>query len=417
MWQPAAAWLLVRVNIKLHFGVAVLVWSACLGLMAACSNFGGLAACRFLLGCAESAMLPICGSITGMWYTRNEQSVRVGIWYSMVGFGGIFGSLVSYGMYALRPGALARWQFIFVLLGPVTFVYGVYVLLVVPASPGRAWFLSPRERRIALERIRANKTGTTSSAIRWYQVWEALRDPRLYLAALSVFATALPNGGVTSFSAVLIEGFGFDKRTTSLVGMATGGSEVLGMWLCTWLAFRIRSRFWPALIGISVGIAGAAVMLGLPLGERVGRLIGLCFLYWFPIGMMLFIPWIQSMAAGATKRATFYCVYQLFYAAGNLSGESSRTHADDARDAEEPRPADAPQGPRCSAPRTLHCTSPHASPSCPACACTPRRWRRSMSCTGSGTGGATHAQRRPKPRPPRRTTSSSRSASRLLAQC
>lgn len=320
VWQPFAAWLLVRVSIKVHFGCAVLAWSTCLGCMAACHNFAGLAACRFLLGCAESAMLPICGSVTGMWYTRNEQSVRVGLWYSMVGWGGIFGSIISYGMYALPPGSLRKWQFIFVLLGPLTFVYGVYVLLVVPASPARAWFLTPRERLIALERIRANKTGTTGSGIRWYQVREAFQDPRIYLAALSVFATSIPNGGVTSFSAVLIQGFGFDKRTTSLVGISTGASEILGMWLATYAAYRLRSRFWPALSGILVGIAGAGVMLGLPAGERVGRLVGLCFVYWFPIGMMLFIPWIQSMTSGATKRATFYCVYQLFYGAGNLAG-------------------------------------------------------------------------------------------------
>lgn len=64
-----------------------------LGCMAACHNFAGMAALRFLLGMAESAMIPILGAVTGMFYTRDEQATRVGIWFGSVGPSQIFGGL------------------------------------------------------------------------------------------------------------------------------------------------------------------------------------------------------------------------------------------------------------------------------------------------------------------------------------
>lgn len=61
---------------------------------------------------------------------------------------------------------------------------------------------------MAIERIRANKTGTAPTGIKWYQVREAFRDPRFYLVAVALLSGSVPNGGITSFGATIIKGFG-----------------------------------------------------------------------------------------------------------------------------------------------------------------------------------------------------------------
>lgn len=45
------------------------------------------------------------------------------------------------------------------------------------------------------ERIRSNLTGTVSYKFEFYQVKEALLDVRLYMVALLVFCSGVPNGG------------------------------------------------------------------------------------------------------------------------------------------------------------------------------------------------------------------------------
>ena len=50
--------------------------------IAACSNFAGLASCRFLLGFFESLTFPGFSLVIGSWYTRKEQVIRIAIIFS-----------------------------------------------------------------------------------------------------------------------------------------------------------------------------------------------------------------------------------------------------------------------------------------------------------------------------------------------
>ncbi len=58
----------------------VLVWSICLMCHAACTSFGGLFAVRFIMGICEGASTAGFLIVTSMFYTREEQTVRVGYW-------------------------------------------------------------------------------------------------------------------------------------------------------------------------------------------------------------------------------------------------------------------------------------------------------------------------------------------------
>jgi MFS family permease len=44
--------------------------------MAACTSFGGLFACRFLLGGFEALLIPAVTLVIAMWYKPNEQPAR-----------------------------------------------------------------------------------------------------------------------------------------------------------------------------------------------------------------------------------------------------------------------------------------------------------------------------------------------------
>lgn len=58
----------------------IFVWSVALLCHAAATNFGGLFACRVFLGICEGAITPGFLLVTSMFYTRQEQSQRVGYW-------------------------------------------------------------------------------------------------------------------------------------------------------------------------------------------------------------------------------------------------------------------------------------------------------------------------------------------------
>lgn len=54
----------------------VVAWGAVLMITAASGNFGGLLACRFLLGVFESAITPLFIMMVGMWVSRSPAPRR-----------------------------------------------------------------------------------------------------------------------------------------------------------------------------------------------------------------------------------------------------------------------------------------------------------------------------------------------------
>jgi hypothetical protein len=110
-----------------------------------------------------------------MWYTRDEQALVIGSFYSMNGFQQCVGGLIAYGIAQLDHLALKNWQILFTvrsyrsfslhiltlvqLLGCLTFAWGIFVLWWLPDSPMRASCWSPEDRILIAERVRKNDTG------------------------------------------------------------------------------------------------------------------------------------------------------------------------------------------------------------------------------------------------------------------
>ena len=64
-----------------YLGANVVLWGIIVTLNCVCKNYASLVALRVLLGCFESSVAPSLVTITGMWYKKREQVVRMGIWY------------------------------------------------------------------------------------------------------------------------------------------------------------------------------------------------------------------------------------------------------------------------------------------------------------------------------------------------
>ena len=63
-----------------HFSTNILVWGTALLGHAACKDFGGLFVVRFILGMCEGSITAGFMIVSSMFYTRNEQTLRVGYW-------------------------------------------------------------------------------------------------------------------------------------------------------------------------------------------------------------------------------------------------------------------------------------------------------------------------------------------------
>jgi MFS family permease len=76
----------------------MLSWGTIMMAMAAVENAAGLLAARFFLGVTESGLFPGSVYLISLWYTRSEQALRNGLFFSTATMAGAFGGVLAYGI-------------------------------------------------------------------------------------------------------------------------------------------------------------------------------------------------------------------------------------------------------------------------------------------------------------------------------
>jgi MFS family permease len=215
-----AGWLIGRYKAQRVMAGSCLIWGLMVVLLTQARSFQSALAVRFFLGVFEAAVTPGLTLMTGFYYSRNEIPLRQCIWYSSLGWGGIIGSYISMGISTL-PASIKpeRWEILFFILGGITMLWAVLIYIFLPDSPANARFLTQRERLIAVRRVAGNDTGIKNKAFNKGQAIVALTDPKAILIFVSVFAAAIPNGVVNSFSTIIIRDMGFSVKKTTQVSM------------------------------------------------------------------------------------------------------------------------------------------------------------------------------------------------------
>ncbi|OAL69364.1 MFS allantoate transporter [Trichophyton violaceum] len=271
--QPLLLWIFGMGTSYQFYVAEVSRWGFFLMLQAACKNFTALAVLRTLAGAAEACSDPGFLLVTSMWYTRKEQPVRLGLWYTANGFGIAIGGLLGYGIGSIK-GDLPSWKYEFIIIGALCCAWGIVIFLFLPDSPVTAPFLNQRDRRRAVERVRSNQTGIENKQLKPYQIKEAFLDYKLYLFFLLGVVCNIPNGGISNFGTIIIHGFGFSTLVTTLMQIPYGIIIAVSILLCVYLNNKFENRRCLFIILFLLpNIAGAFGLRFLAHDQKAGRLI------------------------------------------------------------------------------------------------------------------------------------------------
>jgi len=115
IWALPTNLLMQRLPVGKYLGFNIVLWGVFLMLQAAAKNFAGLAALRAFAGAAEAASDPSFMLITAMWFTRREQPIRMGLWYTANGCGIALGGLLGFAIGHIK-GSLPSWKYEFLIM-------------------------------------------------------------------------------------------------------------------------------------------------------------------------------------------------------------------------------------------------------------------------------------------------------------
>jgi len=288
---------------------------------AGAKSFTTLAVLRALSGAAEGCSDSAFMLITAMWYTRREQPVRIGLWYAANGIGNSLGGLLGYAIGHIS-GSLPSWKYEFLIIGALCAIWGIVLFIFLPDSPVTAKFLSQTEKRIAVERLRGNQTGVENKHFKWYQVREAVLDYKTYFFFLIAFFANVPNGGISNFGTIIIQGFGYSTLVTTLLSIPYGVIIVLSILSCVYLndRFPVNNRWRMAVIYLLPSVAGAFGLRFVPHDSKVARLIMYYLTGPQQGAFVLVLSMFTANTAGHTKKVITSATLILGLCAGNIAG-------------------------------------------------------------------------------------------------
>ena len=305
-----------KFRISRFLSVATVLWGITVMAAAACKSWEGLIIQRVFLGVIESAISPSFMLLTSKFYKQSEQPVRSSWWYSGNGWFTAIAPIANFGLGKINGG---DWRYMYIVMGAVTIVWG-FVLLLLPSSPITAPFLTPRERIVAIERLRAGQQGIECKTLKAYQIWEGLRDVKLYVFAISMGATYVINGGLTSgFGPLLVSEFGYSNLQSSLLQIPLGAVVVIAILGSGYLASAIPNIRTYLLMASCLPVIAGCIMIWKSnwATSRAVPIVGYVLLGFFGATASLIISLAVGNVAGNSKKSLVNSAVFVLYTVGN----------------------------------------------------------------------------------------------------
>ncbi|KAK7988487.1 hypothetical protein PG989_008802 [Apiospora arundinis] len=303
IWAIPSNLIMQRCPPAYYLAFNILMWGVLLMAQAAAKNFAGLLALRILSGAFEAIADPAFMLITSMYYTRAEQPSRIAAWYIWNGIGVAGGGLIGYGIGHIQ-GALASWRYEFIVVGAFCAFWAILLAFLLPNSPRTIRGFTHDEKLLMIARMRRNQTGIEQRRIHWGQIREAYTDYKTWLFTLLGFMSNVPNGGISNFSTLVIQGLGFGTLETALLGIPQGALVVVWIGLGA-LANRYmppNSRTLVCAIFMLPTIAGALGFLLAPADAYVGRLVCFYLTGSYQASFVISLSLITSNTGGQSKK-------------------------------------------------------------------------------------------------------------------
>lgn len=313
--------LLQRFTIGKVLGGIVILWGLIAMLTATVTSWQGLFVQRFFLGFVESIMPTAFMCIIASYYTQKEQALRQSWWFSATGGWTIIGGALNYGFAQITGGSLKRWQYIYLLAGALTVIYGCICFLM-PNSAVSAWFLTPEERVIAVERLRTGQTGVRCQRVKVSQLREAVLDLKIWIIAFMMAGAYTVNGAVSGFGPLIVSTFGYNSLQSILLQFPLGAVVFIFILLTGYLSSHIPNIRIILLVCCCLPVLAGCIMIWKSTWYHHAPtpIVGYTLIGFFGPSVSLIISIGMANVAGATKKSFTAAAIFVAYCVGNIVG-------------------------------------------------------------------------------------------------
>ncbi|KAL4917720.1 histidine phosphatase superfamily [Aspergillus aurantiobrunneus] len=298
------------------------IWGIVATLTGITQNYGGLVACRILLGVVEAGLFPGLMTYLTLFYSKHEIALRTGYLFSSAALAGACGGLLAYAIGFMDGiSGLKGWRWIMIIEGIPTTVIGVATWFFLADDPETAYYLNDEERALVVK-CRSRHFGHTASAqkFHWADVKEGALDWRIYAFCIAQFGVDTMLYGYSTFLPTIIKGLGDwsvpEVQALTIPCYAFGAIAYLAI---AWISDRTQQRAGYTCIFAAISVVGYGVLISDSSSgvHYFGALLVAMGLY---VAVGLPLAWLPTTLPRYAKR-TFATGLQLTF--GNVSGVMS----------------------------------------------------------------------------------------------
>ncbi|KAH7013237.1 major facilitator superfamily domain-containing protein [Ilyonectria destructans] len=286
---------------------------------------GALITTRLLIGVFEAGFYPTSVAYLSSFYTRFDLCVRLALFYGQYAIAGAFSGSIAYGVFHLHGGPLKNWQYLFIIEGTLTCFFALVAWLWLPSGPGTAWFLSPDERLLAMERIKQDtaafvkhdygEDGMEMDRLSKRDVVETVKDWKLWSVLVLNICASVPSGAFPVFLPLVLQGLGYESILANLMTVPPFVCGAIGLYIFAFSSDHRKERGYHIMGGVLVAITGLVLTVTVP--SCTGKYIALCLLLsGIYVSAPLTIAWLSGNTPEPGKRSLVLGVNGF----GNLGG-------------------------------------------------------------------------------------------------
>ena len=178
----------------IYISICVFSWGLIASLQSLAFSFESMLLLRGLLGISEAAFGPGVPFYLSFFYKREELAFRVGMFISAASLATSFASSLAWLItFVGEKSPIAPWRLLFLVEGFPSVIVAIFAWSYIPDSPGKAKYLTRREKQVARSRLKPENTGLKHSgdkqSLKWKEIIQTLLDPRCYLTAVGSFCS------------------------------------------------------------------------------------------------------------------------------------------------------------------------------------------------------------------------------------
>jgi len=318
-------WKLIPAHI--YVSIIVFSWGLIASLQAVATSYPMLIVLRVLLGISEAGFTGIPFYLS-FFFKRHELAFRTAIFISAAPLATSFASTIAWIIVKCAEiTPIAPWRLLFLIEGFPSVIVAVIAWNVIPDSPQTASYLTPREKKVARLRLRAEKSTSSaskpSSGLKGRDLLAILRDPVAWITATMFFLTNMAYSSLPVFLPKILTEMGHDTVTSQALSAPPYLVAFVVVLFTAHLSDRIRSRTGPLVFHALASTLGYAF---LALAEAVSMAPWLRYLAVYPAAIGFFnvvtllIAWNINNQASESRQGGGFALMQLVGQCGPLIG-------------------------------------------------------------------------------------------------